>query len=78
MKNYKNILTKIGGKMIEQFTTIEKCVLRDLLKIEIKKLEKIADKNYLKKLLKIGRKLKLTQRQRNKMNNLYNRKLGGM
>jgi hypothetical protein len=64
--------------MIEQFTTIEKCVLRDLLKIEIKKLEKIADKNYLKKLLKIGRKLKLTQRQRNKMNNLYNRKLGGM
>ena len=64
--------------MIEQFTTIEKCVLRDLLKIEIKKLEKIADKNYLKKLLKIGRKLKLTQRQRNKMNNLYNRKLGCM
>jgi hypothetical protein len=64
--------------MIEQFTTIEKCVLRDLLKIEIKKLEKIADKNYLKKLLKIGRKLKLTQRERNKMNNLYNRKLGGM
>jgi len=64
--------------MIEQFTTIEKCVLRDLLKIEIKKLEKIADKNYLKKLLKIGRKLKLTQRERNRMNNLYNRKLGGM
>ena len=32
--------------MIEQFTTIEKCVLRDLLKIEIKKLEKIADKNF--------------------------------
>ena len=64
--------------MIEQFTTIEKCVLRDLLKIEIKKLEKIADKNYLKRLLKIGRKLKLTQQQRNKMNNLYNKKLGGM
>jgi len=64
--------------MIEQFTTIEKCVLRDLLKIEIKKLEKIADKKYLKKLLKIGRKLKLTQRERNRMNNLYNRKLGGM
>ena len=64
--------------MIEQFTTIEKCVLRDLLKIEIKKLEKIVDKKYLKKLLKIGRKLKLTQRERNRMNNLYNRKLGGM
>jgi len=65
-------------EMVDEFSTIEKCILRDLLKIEIKKLEKIADKNYLKKLLKIGRKLKLTQRERNRMNNLYNRKLGGM
>jgi len=64
--------------MVDEFSTIEKCILRDLLKIEIKKLEKIADKNYLKRLLKIGRKLKLTQQQRNKMNNLYNKKLGGM
>jgi len=66
------------SEMIDEFSTIEKCILRDLLKIEIKKLEKIADKNYLKRLLKIGRKLKLTQQQRNKMNKLYNRKLGGM
>jgi len=65
-------------EMVDEFSTIEKCILRDLLKIEIKKLEKIADKNYLKRLLKIGRKLKLTQRERNRMNNLYNRKLGGM
>jgi len=76
MKTLMNAMKK--SQMVDEFSTIEKCILRDLLKIEIKKLEKIADKNYLKKLLKIGRKLKLTQRERNRMNNLYNRKLGGM
>lgn len=76
MKTLMNAMKK--SQMVDEFSTIEKCILRDLLKIEIKKLEKIADKNYLKRLLKIGRKLKLTQQQRNKMNKLYNRKLGGM
>ena len=76
MKTLMNAIKK--SQMVDEFSTIEKCILRDLLKIEIKKLEKIADKNYLKRLLKIGRKLKLTQQQRNKMNKLYNKKLGGM
>jgi hypothetical protein len=53
-------------EMVDEFSTIEKCILRDLLKIEIKKLEKIADKNYLKRLLKIGRKLKLTNNSETK------------
>lgn len=64
--------------MIDKFSTIEKCILRDLIKIEIKSLEKKTDKNYLKRLLKIGQKLKLSPHQRIKMNKLYNKNLGGM
>ena len=45
--------------MIEQFSTVEKCILRDLIKIEIKSLDKDVDDEYLQKLLKLSKKLKL-------------------
>ena len=56
--------------MIEQFSTVEKCILRDLIKIEIKSLDKDVD-DYLQKLLKLSKKLKLDPQQRIKMNKLY-------
>lgn len=61
--------------MIELFSTVEKCILRDLVKIEIKSLDKNDDTDYeyLKKLLKLGKKLKLAPQQRIKMNKLYNK-----
>jgi len=61
--------------MIELFSTIEKCILRDLVKIEIKSLDKNDDTDYeyLKKLLKLGKKLKLAPQQRIKMNKMYNK-----
>lgn len=57
--------------MIEQFSTVEKCILRDLIKIEIKSLDKEVDDEYLQKLLKLSKKLKLDPQQRIKMNKLY-------
>lgn len=57
--------------MIEQFSTVEKCILRDLIKIEIKSLDKDVDDDYLQKLLKLSKKLKLDPQQRIKMNKLY-------
>lgn len=57
--------------MIEQFSTVEKCILRDLIKIEIKSLDKDVDYDYLQKLLKLSKKLKLDTQQRIKMNKLY-------
>ena len=57
--------------MIEQFSTVEKCILRDLIKIEIKSLDKEVDDDYLQKLLKLSKKLKLDPQQRIKMNKLY-------
>jgi len=57
--------------MIEQFSTVEKCILRDLIKIEIKSLDKDVDDEYLQKLLKLSKKLKLDTQQRIKMNKLY-------
>ena len=57
--------------MTEQFSTVEKCILRDLIKIEIKSLDKDVDDEYLQKLLKLSKKLKLDPQQRIKMNKLY-------
>ena len=57
--------------MTEQFSTVEKCILRDLIKIEIKSLDKEVDDEYLQKLLKLSKKLKLDPQQRIKMNKLY-------
>jgi hypothetical protein len=57
--------------MTEQFSTVEKCILRDLIKIEIKSLDKDVDYDYLQKLLKLSKKLKLDTQQRIKMNKLY-------
>ena len=57
--------------MTEQFSTVEKCILRDLIKIEIKSLDKDVDDEYLQKLLKLSKKLKLDTQQRIKMNKLY-------
>jgi hypothetical protein len=57
--------------MTEQFSTVEKCILRDLIKIEIKSLDKDVDDDYLQKLLKLSKKLKLDTQQRIKMNKLY-------
>jgi hypothetical protein len=57
--------------MTEQFSTVEKCILRDLIKIEIKSLDKEVDDDYLQKLLKLSKKLKLDPQQRIKMNKLY-------
>ena len=57
--------------MIEQFSTVEKCILTDLIKIEIKSLDKDVDYDYLQKLLKLSKKLKLDTQQRIKMNKLY-------
>jgi hypothetical protein len=57
--------------MTEQFSTVEKCILRDLIKIEIKSLDKDVDDDYLQKLLKLSKKLKLDPQQRIKMNKLY-------
>lgn len=57
--------------MTEQFNTVEKCILRDLIKIEIKSLDKDVDDDYLQKLLKLSKKLKLDPQQRIKMNKLY-------
>ena len=77
-KNYKQLE---GGNMA-QLNTKEKCTLRDLIKEEIKSLDKAEDGygqyrydeyEYCTFLLKLGRKLKLDTQQKVKAQKLYTR-----
>ena len=77
-KNYKQLE---GGNMT-QLNTKEKCTLRDLIKEEIKSLDKAEDGygqyryeeyEYCTFLLKLGRKLKLDAQQKVKATKLYTR-----
>ena len=70
-----------GGNMA-QLNTKEKCTLRDLIKEEIKSLDKAEDGygqyrydeyEYCTFLLKLGRKLKLDTQQKVKAQKLYTR-----
>ena len=62
-------------------STIEKCILRDLIKIEIKSLVQFSGdygkfkyypKEYAEDLFKLGRKLRLDDQQNVKAKKLYN------
>jgi len=77
-KNYKQLE---GGNMT-QLNTKEKCTLRDLIKEEIKSLDKAEDGygqyrydeyEYCTFLLKLGRKLQLDTQQKVKAKKLYTR-----
>lgn len=61
-----------------QFNTIEKCILRDLIKIEIKSLDKddygkykYFPHKYTEQLLKLGKKIQLDRQQKIKAKKLY-------
>ncbi len=64
--------------MRQWLNTKEKCILRDLIKIELKSLDrddygkfKYYPYEYAYTLLKLGRKLKLDEQQKKKANKLY-------
>ena len=64
--------------MIQWFSTKEKCILRDLIKLEIKSLDlddygkyKYSLHHYAEDLLKLGNKLQLDEQQKIKANKLY-------
>ena len=66
--------------MRQWLTTKEKCILRDLIKIEIKSLDKddygkykYFPYEYTQQLLKLGKKLQLDSQQKIKANKLYRR-----
>ena len=67
--------------MIIQLSTKEKCILIDLIKIEIKSLDKedygkykYCPSEYVEQLLKLGKKLKLDTQQKIKAKKLYGNK----
>jgi|TARA_R100000541_G_C1827610_1_gene73508 hypothetical protein len=64
--------------MEKWFSTKEKCILRDLIKIEIRSLDKddygkykYFPFEYAEQLLKLGKKLQLDEQQKIKANKLY-------
>ena len=64
--------------MEKWFSTKEKCILRDLIKIEIRFLDKddygkykYFPFEYAEQLLKLGKKLQLDEQQKIKANKLY-------
>ena len=64
--------------MKQWFNTKEKCILRDLIKIELKSLDKddygkykYFPYEYAQQLLTIGKKLQLDSQQKVKANKLY-------
>ena len=64
--------------MIQWFSTKEKCILRDLIKLEIRSLDrddygkyKYFPFEYAEQLLKLGNKLQLDEQQKVKANKLY-------
>ena len=66
--------------MKQWLTTKEKCILRDLIKIEIKSLDKddygkykYFPHEYAQQLLKLGKKLQLDRQQKIKATKLYRR-----
>lgn len=66
--------------MRQGLTTKEKCILRDLIKIEIKSLDrddygkyKYFPYEYAQQLLKLGKKLQLDRQQKIKATKLYRR-----
>jgi hypothetical protein len=70
---------KKGGKIMRQWlSTKEKCILRDLIKLEIRSLDrddygkyKYFPFEYAEQLLKLGNKLQLDEQQKVKANKLY-------
>ena len=66
--------------MRQWLNTKEKCILRDLIKIELKSLDKddygkykYFPYEYAQQLLKLGKKLQLDEQQKKKANKLYGR-----
>jgi len=64
--------------MRQWLNTKEKCILRDLIKIELKSLDKddygkykYFPYEYAQQLLKLGKKLQLDEQQKKKANKLY-------
>jgi hypothetical protein len=58
-----------------QLSTKDKCVLRDLIKIEIKSCrdDLLLTYDYVQFLFKLGKKLRLDPQQKIKENKLYNK-----
>ena len=66
--------------MRQWLNTKEKCILRDLIKIELKSLDRddygkfrYYPYEYAQQLLKLGKKLQLDRQQKKKANKLYKR-----
>ena len=66
--------------MRQWLNTKEKCILRDLIKIELKSLDrddygkyKYFPYEYAQQLLKLGKKLQLDEQQKKKAHKLYGR-----
>ena len=66
--------------MRQWLNTKEKCILRDLIKIELKSLDKddygkykYFPYEYAQQLLKLGKKLQLDEQQKKKTHKLYGR-----
>jgi len=77
--NYKKQKKRIKNKM-NNLSTIEKCIMRDLIKNEIKSLSVIDYGKYkydlfeyVEKLLKIGKKISLDNQQKIKAKKMYGR-----
>jgi len=76
---YKKTNQKRRIKNMRQWlNTKEKCILRDLIKIELKSLDKddygkykYFPYEYAQQLLKLGKKLQLDEQQKIKANKLY-------
>lgn len=69
-----------GNKKMNNLSTIEKCIIRDLIKNEIKSLS-VVDYGkykydlfeYVERLLKIGKKISLDTQQKIKAKKMYGR-----
>ena len=77
-KIWNKILWFLRNLVTRQLNTKEKCILRDLIKIEIKSLDKddygkykYFPHTYAEQLLKLGKKLQLDTQQKIKSNRLY-------